>query len=216
MAKIIRFSGYFVDADSITYDAKCFEENLLDWISDEISTECERYALHQFHAEESEKFDKIDGELEENCDLALLTRHFKKDTPTEFDRPLPKAGEKYRHFKIGKIVTVIAIARHTETNELTVVYDCGENGIFNRPLDMFMSETEREKYPDAEQKYRFEKVDDFDSIDNYEGRKELEENVKPLHDWICKYGHPHMKVEVTMDHVEVLEGTIASELNVPD
>lgn len=160
MAKIIRFSGYFVDADSITYGAKCFKENLLDWISDGISTECEIYALQQFHTEESEKFDKIDGELDENCDLALLTRHFKKDIPTEYDRPLPKAGEKYRHFKIGKIVEVIAIARHTETEEVTVVYSCGDYGIWSRPLDMFMSETEREKYPYTEQKYRFELVEE--------------------------------------------------------
>ena len=72
---------------------------------------------------ESEEFE-ADGELEENCDLALLTRHFKADNiSTEFDRPLPQKGDKYRHFKLGKIVTIIGISRHTETEEISVVYE---------------------------------------------------------------------------------------------
>lgn len=77
----------------------------------------------------------------------------------KYDRPLPESWQQYRHFKVGKIVTVVGIARHTETEELTVVYD--HNGtIWNRPLEMFMSEVDREKYPDAKQKYRFELVEE--------------------------------------------------------
>lgn len=107
---------------------------------------------------ESEEFE-TDGELEENCDLALLTRHFKEDNiSTEFDRPLPQKGEKYKHFKLGKIVTVIGISRHTETEELAVVYEY-EGTIWSRPLEMFMSEVDKEKYPNTTQKYRFEKVE---------------------------------------------------------
>ena len=96
------------------------------------------------HIEESKSFD-LDGEDEENCDLALLTRHFKKDaTGMQFDRPIPVAGQKYRHFKLGKIVTVIGISRHTETEEVSVVYDY-EGTIWNRAIEMFMSEVEHEK-----------------------------------------------------------------------
>lgn len=109
----------------------------------------------QLHIEESEEFN-LDGEDKSNCDLALLTRHFKADNiSTEFDRPLPQKGEKYKHFKIGKIVTIIGISRHTETEEISVVYE-HEGHIWNRPLEMFMSEVDKEKYPNAEQKYRFE------------------------------------------------------------
>ena len=98
-------------------------------------------------------------DLEEQDDLALLTRHFKKDNSNmQFDRPLPTKGEKYKHFKVGKIVTVIGISRHTETEEITVVYEY-EGTVWNRPLEMFMSEVDHEKYPNVSQKYRFEKVE---------------------------------------------------------
>lgn len=148
MAKIFRFSGYFVENDNIE-DVSNFENRISELCmeSDDI--------IQQLHIEESEEF-KADVELEENCDLALLARHFKTDNiSTEFDRPLPRKGEKYKHFKIGKIVTVIGISRHTETEEISVVYEC-DGHIWNRPIEMFMSEVDKEKYPNAEQKYRFE------------------------------------------------------------
>ena len=148
MAKIFRFSGYFVDnawMEDITY----FKSRI-----SELCEESEEI-IQQLHVEESEEFE-ADEELEENCDLALLTRHFKTDDiSTEFDRPLPRKGEKYKHFKIGKIVTIIGISRHTETEEISVVYEY-EGHIWNRPLEMFMSEVDKGKYPNAEQKYRFE------------------------------------------------------------
>ena len=148
MAKIFRFSGYFVDNDKIE-DAANFEARI-----SELCVESEDI-IQQLHIEESDEFE-ADGELEENCDIALLARHFKTDKiSTEFDRPLPRKGEKYKHFKIGKIVTIIGISRHTETEEISVVYEY-EGHIWNRPLEMFMSEVDKGKYPNAEQKYRFE------------------------------------------------------------
>lgn len=146
MAKIFRFSGYLVfNRENIS----------LEDIYDDISNVGYAENWQQLHIEESEEFN-LDGEDKSNCDLALLTRHFKADNiSTEFDRPLPQKGEKYKHFKIGKIVTIIGISRHTETEEISVVYE-HEGHIWNRPLEMFMSEVDKEKYPNAEQKYRFE------------------------------------------------------------
>lgn len=151
MARIFRFSGYYVDVDRVPYSEKNFALGLKETIGDD----SDNGEFQQLYVERSEDF-KLDGEDVPNCDLALLTRHFKADNiSTEFDRPLPQKGEKYKHFKLGKIVTIIGISRHTETEEISVVYEY-EGHIWNRPLEMFMSEVDKEKYPNTEQKYRFE------------------------------------------------------------
>lgn len=63
----------------------------------------------------------------------------------------------YRHFKGGRY-RVEGVARHSETGEAYVVYRPleGKGQLWVRPLDMFLSEVDRRKYPDAGQVYRFE------------------------------------------------------------
>ncbi|MBQ9071752.1 MAG: DUF1653 domain-containing protein [Bacilli bacterium] len=69
-------------------------------------------------------------------------------------------GKTYRHFK-GHIVKVIDFAEHTENGENLVIYKhLGTNKIWARPYDMFNSLVDREKYPNVEQEYRFEEVDE--------------------------------------------------------
>ncbi len=71
-------------------------------------------------------------------------------------RDTPRPGQIYRHFK-GNIYRIITIATHTETGERFVIYkrEDQEDQSYARPLDMFMSEVDRKKYPQVREKYRF-------------------------------------------------------------
>ena len=67
----------------------------------------------------------------------------------------------YKHFK-GNLYLVEDIAIHSEDNTKYVVYRAlyGEGLLYIRPLDMFLSKTDKEKYPNIEQVYRFELIED--------------------------------------------------------
>ena len=77
-------------------------------------------------------------------------------------------GDIVRHFKrewvsaetSEYLYKVLAFAQHTETGEKLVIYQAlySPFKVCARPYTMFMSEVDREKYPDIKQQYRFEKV----------------------------------------------------------
>lgn len=76
-----------------------------------------------------------------------IVKHFKRERE-------PQESTKY-------LYKVLAVAEHTETGEMLVVYQAlyAPFKICARPYEMFMGEVDREKYPQVKQCYRFERLE---------------------------------------------------------
>lgn len=77
-------------------------------------------------------------------------------------------GDVFRHFK-GTSYYIIGFAQHTETDEILVIYTSMDSlycTVWARPISMFMSPVDKNKYPQADQAYRFEFEMHFDSIED--------------------------------------------------
>lgn len=96
----------------------------------------------------------------------VIQKDFKTGEEREFS-----VGDVVKHFKYETLdeelkerqcytYKIKGFATHTETKELLVIYQAlyGDNEVYARPMDMFFSEVDREKYPNIKQKYRFEKI----------------------------------------------------------
>ena len=88
---------------------------------------------------------EIEEEIRRDIQVGDIVQHFKREWVSE--------GTSEYLYK------VLAFAQHTETGEKLVIYQ----GLYSpfkvcaRPHGMFMSEVDKEKYPDVKQQYRFEK-----------------------------------------------------------
>ena len=99
------------------------------------------------------------------------------------NRQTPVAGQIYKHFK-GNLYKVLAVAVHTESEEKLVVYQSVENPdrVFARPLEMFMSDIDRFRYPLIRAKYRFTLVSEPEVENNGEETKEEETKEETLNE----------------------------------
>ena len=78
-----------------------------------------------------------------------VVQHFKRELLSDEE----KRGNMY-------LYEILNIAVHTETEEELVVYKAlyGDRKVYARPLGMFLSGVDRDKYPHIKQKYRFETI----------------------------------------------------------
>ena len=85
----------------------------------------------------------------------------------------PKIHRIYRHFK-GDEYLVEGICEYSETGEKLVLYRAlyGEGKLYARPIEMFMSEVDHQKYPQVKQTNRFELQDKL-SVRRIEPTKSL-------------------------------------------
>lgn len=100
----------------------------------------------------------------------------------------PKPGEQYLHFK-QKLYQVITVADHSETGEKLVIYQAlyGTFQIYARPLKMFIGLVDQEKYPQIQQRYRFQLVEKKEaepvsSIEPAEEKKSAEDKLMAFFD----------------------------------
>ena len=87
--------------------------------------------------------------------IGTIVQHFKREMITDEER----AANMY-------LYRIIDYAEHTETREMLTIYQAlyGDFRTYARPVEMFMSEVDREKYPEVKQKYRFEELNEGRTI----------------------------------------------------
>ena len=96
----------------------------------------------------------------------IITNGPENNGVIEFENSQRKivVGGQYRHFK-GQLYKILAVANDSETNnddepKKVVVYEAqyGDKQVWVRDYDMFLSEIDKNKYPEIDQKYRFQLV----------------------------------------------------------
>ena len=95
----------------------------------------------------------------------LFPEHSKKAVVSEKnsgERPNPKFGEVYKHFK-GKLYRIVGIARdctNDDTKQVVVYKSLDGKRLCTREIHEFMSPVDKQKYPDCKQRWRFQKQSD--------------------------------------------------------
>ena len=122
----------------------------------------------------------------------------------------PKPGDIYEHFK-GNKYQVTAIAYDAETEEKCVVYQAlyGEYKTFVRKYSAFVSEVDREKYPQANSRYRFFSPDEADNEVGVDSAVRKSETVPGYE--MRELKHPEDEGEINPDLLAFLEAETTRE-----
>ena len=127
----------------------------------------------------------------------------------------PMPGDIYEHFK-GNRYQVTAIAYDANTDEKCVVYQAlyGDYLIFVRKFDEFISEVDREKYPDSPYRYRFTFPGEpmhTEAEGTGAGKEDLENKPIPPEHEMRELKSPEDEGEVNPDLLAFLEAETTKE-----
>ena len=128
-------------------------------------------------------------------------------------RQIPKPFEKYLHFK-GMLYQILNLAKDSETMDDVVVYQAlyGNYQIYVRPLEMFMSEVDKNKYPEVQATYRFEKVTDSTATVNDSNDSQIERKEERKEETNKDEKNDSLNHSETIEEKSVPEELVSKEL----
>lgn len=119
------------------------------------------------------------------------------------------AGEFYKHFK-GQLYQVRALAENSEDNTPMVVYQAmyAPFKIWVRPLSMFLEKLDKEKYPDAAQEYRFERI----ILDDRQNTEAAEPDILQSEKSAAVTNTIHPEEAITVSDEEITDALLSGQV----
>lgn len=119
------------------------------------------------------------------------------------------AGEFYKHFK-GQLYQVRALAENSEDNTPMVVYQAMYTPfkIWVRPLSMFLEKLDKEKYPDAAQEYRFERI----ILDDRQNTEAAEPDIVQSEKSAAVTNTIHPEEAITVSDEEITDALLSGQV----
>ena len=119
------------------------------------------------------------------------------------------AGEFYKHFK-GQLYQVRALAENSDDNTPMVVYQAmyAPFKIWVRPLSTFLEKLDKEKYPDAAQEYRFERI----ILDDRQNTEAAEPDIVQSEKSAAVTNTIHPEEAITVSDEEITDALLSGQV----
>ena len=119
------------------------------------------------------------------------------------------AGEFYKHFK-GQLYQVRALAENSEDNTPMVVYQAmyAPFKIWVRPLSTFLEKLDKEKYPDAAQEYRYERI----ILDDRQNTEAAEPDIVQSEKSAAVTNTIHPEEAITVSDEEITDALLSGQV----
>lgn len=119
------------------------------------------------------------------------------------------AGEFYKHFK-GQLYQVRALAENSGDNTPMVVYQAmyAPFKIWVRPLSTFLEKLDKEKYPDAAQEYRFERI----ILDDRQNTEAVEPDIVQSEKSAAVTNTIHPEEVITVSDEEITDALLSGQV----